>query len=438
MSLGPPPYRVHLTYREAPLPDGIRANVDAPIDQIVEHGLVTEVTGWIAHYDEAAADPPERVVITVGRYGWLEAPIVLSRPDVVRGQIDEAGRAPVTERCGFTMLLPAQLVQAGGPYVLAVRRAHDPVLHEFAEIVFESLAPSAWHMPTTVRPLIVNSIGRTGSSLLCRMLSEHLAMHVPRHLNQFGEVAICGYVSRMMSVLSSTGLHSLLNTVGGLPDFHSLDPPHFSSRLLRTPGLDEYQHGQMVRTLTDGSRHLGARVLVDYISFARSLRPTLRYLVEKSWNSYNINALGLLFADVKEVFVVREPAAFMESQRAFLLKEGRSQENIDAQHAAAPNRLGNLARSYSDRRDKAHLIRYEELVSEPERVLKELFAYLDLYAAPEFIALASSMVGDDSAHTRMLRTSSGTAGETSFRSYMESLPEEERANAEAYLREFGY
>lgn len=438
MSLGPPPYRVRLNYRDTPLPPGIRANVDTPVDYTTEQGLVVEVAGWVAHFADAANDPPVSVAITVGPYGWLEAPIELSRPDVRRGQLDDAGREPITDKCGFTVLLPTHLVSAGGPYVLAVRLANSGFLHEFAEISFESLAPSAWHMPTSVKPLIINSIGRTGSSLLCRMLSEHLSMHVPRHLDQYGEVAICGYVSRMLSVLSSTGSHASLNYIGPKPDFYSLDPPHFASRLLRAPGAEEFQHGHIIRTLTDGARHFSARILLDYISFARSMRPTLRYIVEKSWNSYNINALRLLFADVKEVFVVREPGAFLESQRAFLLKQGADEAQVEAQHAAAPDRLGNLARSWNDRRLKAHLVKYEDLIATPSKVLEGLCDYLELYRSPEFINAATAMVADDSAHSQMLRTGGHARSEGTFREYLATLTPAVRANAEAYLREFAY
>lgn len=438
MSLGPPPYRVRLTYRDTQLPPGIRANVDTPVDQTTEHGLVIEVAGWVAYFDEAIGDPPISVAITYGRYGWLDAPIELGRPDVRQGQAKETGREPVSDKCGFTMLLPAHLVRSGGPYVLAVKRANGGILHEFAEISFESLSPTAWHMPTSVRPLIINSIGRSGSSLLCRMLSENVAIHVPRHLDQYGEVAICGYVARLLSVLSSTGSHALLNAVGWRPDFYTLDPPHFTSRLLRADGPEEFQHGHIVRTLTDGVRHLSARVLLDYISFARSMQPSLRYVLEKSWNSYNVNALGLLFADVKEVFVVREPGAFMESQRAFLRKQGADPAQIELQHAASPNRLGNLARSWSDRRGKAHLVKYEDLMADPRKVLEGLCDYLGLQRAEAFIAAAAKMVTDDSAHSQMLRTNSHQSQEGLFRKYLATLESEGRANAESYLQEFGY
>lgn len=438
MSLGPPPYGIRLTYRDSALPPGILANVDAPVDSTTEHGLVAELAGWVAHFDDAAGDPPVSVAVTVGPYGWLEAPLELSRPDVRQAQLAETGRACVSDKCGFSILLPAHLVRAGGPYVLSVRRASGGILHEFAEITFESLATSAWHMPTSVQPLIVNSIGRTGSSLLCRMLSKHLAMHVPKNRTQYGEVPICGYVSRMLSVVSSSGSYALLNPPNTLPDFYSLEPPHFASRLLRAPGAEEFQHNHIVRTLTDGARHFSARVLLDYVSFVRSMQPTVRFLVEKSWNSYNINALGLLFADVKEVFVVREPVAFLESQRAFLLKEAMSEAEIEARHATAPNRLGNLARSWSDRRGKAHLVKYEDLIATPSKVLEGLCDYLGLFRSTEFIDEATAMVGDNSAHSRMLRTDAHVSADRTFESYLSTFDEMERANARAYLKEFGY
>lgn len=434
--IGPPPYTVRLRYRPKALPEGIRANIDTPIASSAENGLVIEVAGWIAHFDDAAEAPPVSVVVSVGTFGWLETPIGLNRPDVVRAQRDDSGRQPISDKCGFSLLLPVHMIRNAGPYSVCVKRA-DGRQYEFAEIQFEAPISGSWRLKTSVRPLIINSIGRVGSSLLCRMLSEHVALHVPKSHNQYGEIAVCDYATRLLAVMASNGSYGALNKVEMVPDFHHVEPPHFASRMLRSPTVEEFHHGHVVRSLTEGARDLSSRVLLDYISYVRAFQPSVRYVVEKSWNSYNVNLLRLLFDDVKEIFVVREPNEFIQSQNAFLQKEGASTGYIDEQFAVAPNRLGNLARSWNDRKSAAFLVKYEELVADPEDVLARLCDYLELPRATEFLRKASAMVGDDSTHSQMLRTTREEVRPL-FREYIKSLPDIQQMAAEDYLREFGY
>lgn len=440
MHAKPPPFRVKVRYRDDALFEWLQANIDVPIDNHTQVGLVAEIAGWVAYFPDSGEPRPTSVVINVGEFGWLEAPIELARPDVFESKKRETGREILTELCGFSLLLPAHLIRSGGPYTLSVRCRNDAgeVLHEFAEISFVSLAKKSWRIPTKVQPLIVNSVGRSGSSLLCRMLDTHPVIHVPTGSDQFGEISICEYVCRMMSVLSSEGNYSCLNKLGDLPDFHSLSPPNMCSRMLRRGSSEEFQHEAMLQSLTENARTMAHSVLTDFIAYVSSDRPWLRYVAEKSWNSYNLNLLGMLFDRPKEVFIVRQPAEFLRSQQAFLRKEGHTSEHIQRHHRATANRLGNLARSRNDRKESSHVVKFEELLAQPIDVLSSLLDYLELERSEAFLDAASAMIGDDSSHSRMLKTERTNSADADFGAYLASLDASERTNLDAFLRVFDY
>jgi len=415
---------------------GIRVNVDAPLAGGVESSLVVEIAGWIAHIAGSPSRPPSSVVLSVGEFGWLEAPISLPRPDVVVGLRNSEGAQVSSDRCGFSLLVPVLLIRTGGPYILSIK--HDNHQVPFAEVSFESISTERWQIATEVRPLTINSLGRSGSSLLCRMLAAHPQLHVPKSASQYGEIPICEYVCRLMAVLSSTGSYAQLNKVDEIPDFNFLEPPVFSSKMLRSNDREEFQHVEIVRSLTQHARRLASGVLSDYIAFARRSQPELRYVVEKSWNSYNLNLLGLLFEQPREIFLVREPSEFLRSQREFLRKSQQSEDLVRAHQSAAAHRLGNLARAWHDRKGVAYLLKYEDLIADPMKVFRELQLHLQLESNPSFLTAAAGMVGDESEHSVMLRTSSDKRARSDFEDYLKALTADDRASVDQFRREFGY
>lgn len=337
-------------------------------------------------------------------------------------------------------MLPAYLVTSGGPYKVFVRCRDErqEILHEVAEINFSAASSATWRIATTVQPLVVNSVGRSGSSLLCRILAMHHKVHVPTGSDQFGEISVCEYACRVASTLSSEGSYSALNRMGELPDFHSVEAPHLCSVMLRNPGSSEFQHAQLQRTLTEGARMLASNILTNYIQFVQSDKPWVRYVAEKSWNSYNLNVLRLLFDAPREVFIVRKPSEFLRSQRAFLQKQGAKPEQIQRQHLATADRLGNLARSRFDRRGTSHVVKFEELITAPREALASLMEYLGLDCPEKYVESVVRIIGDDSSHSKMLRTERNDNSEDEYMRYCAQLSPSQKENLRMFCDIFGY
>jgi hypothetical protein len=436
----PPPLRVTVNYKEDGQFNWLKTNIDTPVDQRVLNSLVCEVAGWVAYFPGTDEPCPVGVVIGVGPFGWLETQIELNRPDVEEAQLKETGRQILTSQCGFSLLLPAYLVTSGGPYKVFVRCRDErqEILHEVAEISFSAASSVSWRLATAVQPLVVNSVGRSGSSLLCRILAMHHKIHVPTGGDQFGEISVCEYACRVASTLSSEGSYSALNRMAQLPDFHSVEAPHLCSVMLRNSGSSEYQHGPLQRTLTEGARMLASNILMNYTQFVQSDKPWLRYVAEKSWNSYNLNVLRLFFDAPREVFVVRKPSEFLRSQRAFLQKQGAKPEQIQRQHLATADRLGNLARSRYDRKDSSHVVKFEELISTPREVVASLMDYLGLESPEKYLASVVSIIGDDSSHSKMLRTERSDHSEDEYASYCANLSPSQKENLRMFCDVFEY
>ncbi len=84
------------------------------------------------------------------------------------------------------------------------------------------------------------------------------------------------------------------------------------------------------------------------------------------------------------------------------------------------------------------MVKFEELLAQPTEVLSNLLNYLELERSEAFLTAASAMIGDDSSHSRMLKTERTNSADEDFGAYLASLDASERTNLDAFLRVFDY
>jgi hypothetical protein len=99
-----------------------------------------------------------------------------------------------------------------------------------------------------------------------------------------------------------------------------------------------------------------------------------------------------LYPGAKEVFLVRDFRDMARSIMAFDRRRGfagfgRPDGITDEQYMrdVLKNMARDLERSWLSRRDRAHLLRYEDLVFHPQETLAGLLEYLELDASPHSI-----------------------------------------------------
>jgi len=137
------------------------------------------------------------------------------------------------------------------------------------------------------------------------------------------------------------------------------------------------------------------------------------YFAEKhQWPNYIPVLMWELYPKAKEIFLVRDFRDMVFSILAFDRKrgfpgfgrpEGRSDEDyvrIELREMAL-----NLRKSWVTRRDRAHLVRYEDLVFDPLDTARGLLEYLELDASPGHVQQLLAAGSADSEEVRQHRTS---------------------------------
>jgi hypothetical protein len=125
-----------------------------------------------------------------------------------------------------------------------------------------------------------------------------------------------------------------------------------------------------------------------YLScMARYGRPNARFSVEKYGPGIFLPLLWELYPGTKEIFLVRDPRDMLASMLAFNKKRGssdfgRQRVETDADFVRQLARgVSSLVEASQARREQAHLVRYEDLLTMPESVLRGTFDYLGIEAS---------------------------------------------------------
>jgi Sulfotransferase family len=284
------------------------------------------------------------------------------------------------------------------------------------------------------QPLIVTTLGRTGSMLLLRLLEAHPEVLVIRPHRY--EQRVAGYWVEVLLTLTdpSSYMRQLapagsldrglwwLGDEGPLP---GLDPEDGIQRWL---GSDAVAQVAMVcRGRIDG--------LYAYAANAAGRRP--RYFAEKhTLRSASLTAE--LYPAAREVFLVRDFRDMVASIFAFNRKrgvrgfgEGAAKSEVDY-----VERLGGwaegLVRSFARRRATAHVLRYEDLVLEPQQALRAVLGYLEVDAGEPAIARMLDALHTEMPELAEHRTSTDAAG--SIGRWQTGLDEDLK---EACARSFG-
>jgi hypothetical protein len=244
----------------------------------------------------------------------------------------------------------------------------------------------------TLQPLIVSTLGRSGSTWLMQLLASHQQVLVFRRFPY--ESAPAKYWLHMLRVLSEPGN---LERSAHPATFHE-DPwwvganPYHDDRAYEQSLLDTWLASTYVERLAD----FCLRSIEDwYMTLARTqsqLSPV--YFAEKHvWPNYLPALTWELYPRAKEVFLVRDFRDMAHSIMAFDAKRGfagfrRPEGASDEDYIRGELRqmTQDLRASWQARADRAHLVRYEDLVLKPAETLTAILEYLELDASPETVS----------------------------------------------------
>jgi hypothetical protein len=284
---------------------------------------------------------------------------------------------------------------------------------------------------------MVNTIGRSGSTLLVTLLSSHPDV-----------VAFSPFIKdARISTYWVNVLQDLAEPSSYLSPFDpgDLDSPHWwldgGGGKLGDPEIEYWLGGEAVESL---GRLCRTQIEAFYRRLAGDRRP--RYFVEKYLPHQVVpDLLGEIYADAREVILVRDFRDMLCSVIAFNRKRGyqafgRAEAGSDAEYVqtTVANSARRLLRRLRERGEAAHLVRYEDLILKPAATLAGTMRYLGLNASE--VAVASTLERAESESLDDHRTTEKASA--SINRWKRDLPAELAGVCaevlDPVLTEFGY
>jgi hypothetical protein len=294
-------------------------------------------------------------------------------------------------------------------------------------------------------PLMVTSLARTGTTWLMRLLSEHPELVLDARHPYEGKLQ--GYWMHWLQLMAEPANHRESAHPDTLNEqyWSGGANPFFTAAVAKDdPALAQQLAGEHVLA-SAGFAHQATEAY--YLAcMARFDRPNARFAVEKHNPNMIPALLWELYPGAKEILLVRDPRDVLTSILAFNEKRGstgfaRDRVETDADYARLLARaFVHLAQTWQARREQAHLVRYEDLLTTPEDVLREAFDYVGIDASAATVQRVVREASKPDSNLAFHMTSEDPAA--SIGRWERDLPEDLQALcSEEFgpaLAEFGY
>jgi hypothetical protein len=348
-----------------------------------ESSYAIEIEGWAVGKET----PVSAVEIVHGDLVLWRAPVELERADVA----DAHPGVPHARHSGF--YLPVGALDFPLEFEFRVRAQIDSVAHAELARVRGRRAPLHSDFEPRLQPLMVTTPGRTGSRALLRLLAGH-----PENLV---------YRPTMYEPRAATYWMDVLRTLA--------EPASYLRQV--TPGaIDFTERGWWLGRQTPSPRGipdadiqgwLGAGATADLASVcqgrieafydrvaANLQRPDASYFVEKfAVRSAVPDLVWELYPRARELILVRDFRDLVASILAMNVKVGyqgfgrrRAASDVEFIERQMADLASAFVRTWRERSDRAHLVRYEDLVTSRGRTVEGILEYLDLDASAAAVA----------------------------------------------------
>jgi hypothetical protein len=248
-----------------------------------------------------------------------------------------------------------------------------------------------------MQPITVTSPGRSGSTLLMRMLAEHPDVIVHERFPY--EQRVCSYWMHFVQVLAAPVDTSQAESFEFWTDRKRMTPfpsfrldPMFASSAGAT--VDRWYGSDQIEEF---ARAAQATVESFYQEHARGRkRATPAFFAEKFAPADHIRSImRQLYPRTREIFLFRDPRDTLVSVRAFDNKRGRGEfagelaESDEQLVGMIRNSILDLTRLWKSRSQHGALVRYEDLILSPT---EQICAMLDALGLDSSMNIVDAMV----------------------------------------------
>jgi hypothetical protein len=364
------------------------------------------IAGWVVgRVSPAIAIELVHEDIAVRRY-----PVCMRRRDVVARHSEFAG----FERCGFWITMGTLALDL--EFVLRIEAVFQDESHATLAIIHGRQQPLTSAFEPKLQPLLITSMGRTGTTLLMRLLTEH--PQVVGHRVYPYEMRAHSYWMQMLQVLSEPSDYFFRPHINDfLPQVAKIGhhPAYYYPPAGNPAGPDQGPLNKWFgRAYTEHLAAFCQQSAEDfYWEVARShgqVNP-LFFAEKQIPESVHIRRfIRVLYPRSREIFLFRDFKDTFCSIAAFNAKRGYmafGRDKVESdQEFIRRLRLGGLRllREWKSRHASSHRLRYEDLITSPLKSLENILEYLGVDASHSTIKGMVRRASDETPELREHRT----------------------------------
>jgi hypothetical protein len=363
---------------QAPSSETLLASyLDSPTPGTVLERTAFELGGWAI----GRRSRIESVEVVAREKMIRKIPLWIDRPDVAAVHSEAPPTSGFWSLCGtvplerqFTLDVRAVLADGTRTWIASIAGRREPVQTSFRP---------------QLKPLLVTSLGRTGTTLLMSLLAAHPAIVAYRAYPY--ETFPARYWLHLFRVLAEPADRA-----------HSSDPSNFTADLWRV-GYNPFHTAPAThvpeladlfgRSYVERLARFCQESIDDFYRATASLQeqPGAELFAEKFQPDALPRIAWDLYPEMKEIVLVRDFRDLICSVFAFNEKRGTVDFGRDGFQSDADyvRYVGQRARELLDaansRRDRAELVRYEDLATDPMGTLEHLLRYLGVDDDPAIV-----------------------------------------------------
>ena len=343
-------------------------------------------------------------------------PLDGNRPDIAAGFPDLEGAEQTGYRAAIgTLALPAE-------FELVLRaKLENGVRLPLAKLSCKRRRIRS-SRESKIQPLMVNTIGRSGSTLLVTLLASH--SEVVAFAPWIKDARIATY---WMDIFQDLAQPESFLAPFDPPD---LEKPHWwlgsqhGSDQLGDPELEQWMGREGIGSLLGMCQER----IEEFYAHVAGPGASPRYFVEK-FSPYQVlpDLLAETYAGAREVVLVRDFRDILCSVISFNRKRGyeafgraESGNDVDYVHQTLAPSAVELVERWRGADQRPHLVRYEDLVHEPREALAALFEHLDVDASEDEIEATLERAASGSGSMDHHRTT--TSADASIGRWRNDLP----------------
>jgi hypothetical protein len=422
----------NVTVHELPLDQLHGAHLELPQEGTSSNVYGFDIEGWVVSKTASVA----HVEVLLDGRPILKFQLLFARRDVA-SSVPEAAAG----KSGFRASLSALSLPASFQVVLRV------TLESGIRIPIARIAGEREPLPASqearIQPLMMNTIGRSGSTWLGWLLGCHPEILAYEPFAQDARVStywmsVLQDLSQPKSYREQFGPKNMVSSHWWLGDDESAAGEVGEN-------LESWLGGAGVESV---ARFCQGQIEGFYTDLAASTgKPRAQHFVEKVLPYQMLpDLLSELYPGAREIILVRDFRDLLSSVLAFNEKRGyqafgREQRDSDSDYVKSTLRRSAeaLLRRWRRRAKAAQLVRYEDLVLDPQSTLRRLLGYLDLDASDEVVRQTIERAQNASGAEQHQTVSDPAA---SIGRWRRDLPAELQAvckqELDGVLAEFGY